>query len=161
MVDIEEQEGVVFRTCVFSLDGKRETKYLNVIFPASFYTLLPPTPPMHLTSRTFIVMPTSTNRCRSRFTPAKNNVAPDELQAHTGMFASKTNDGYYQLGLETAELIRHAARGDDETDSSHLPEKKIVEEEKEKDEEKEKADKDVKQQDVETVSHEENSEELR
>ncbi|EEB86760.1 hypothetical protein MPER_16165, partial [Moniliophthora perniciosa FA553] len=31
-----------------------------------------------------------------------------EVQAHTGMFAANTNDGYYNLGLETARLIRDA-----------------------------------------------------
>ena len=40
--------------------------------------------------------------------PAKNTVAPDELQAHTGMFSGKSNDGYYQLGLETVKLVREA-----------------------------------------------------
>lgn len=37
-----------------------------------------------------------------------NGLAPDELQAHTGMFAAKTNDGYYGLGLETSKIIREA-----------------------------------------------------
>jgi hypothetical protein len=41
-------------------------------------------------------------------------LALDELQAHTGMFSGKTNDGYYELGLETARIIRESvmlARG--------------------------------------------------
>ncbi|KAJ7507990.1 hypothetical protein B0H11DRAFT_1705817, partial [Mycena galericulata] len=31
-----------------------------------------------------------------------------ELEAHTGMFSGKTNDGYYDLGLQTAQFIREA-----------------------------------------------------
>lgn len=30
----------------------------------------------------------------------------DEIQAHTGIFDGKTNDGYYELGLITSQLIR-------------------------------------------------------
>lgn len=66
-------------------------------------------------SRTFIVIPKRTSRHFSRFLPAKNSVAPDELQAHTGMFGAKTNDGYYELGLATSKIIRESlglARGD-------------------------------------------------
>jgi hypothetical protein len=40
--------------------------------------------------------------------PVKNSLALDELQAHTGMFGPKTNDGYYELGLETAKIIRES-----------------------------------------------------
>jgi hypothetical protein len=39
---------------------------------------------------------------------ARNGLAPDELEAHTGMFSGKTNDGYYDLGLQTAKFIREA-----------------------------------------------------
>ena len=37
---------------------------------------------------------------------APNTVAGDEIEAHTGMFDGKTNDGYYELGLISAQLIR-------------------------------------------------------
>lgn len=65
---------------------------------------MPPLSP----SRTFIVLPKRNSRHFSRFLPAKNGVAPDELQAHTGMFGAKTNDGYYELGLETSKIIRES-----------------------------------------------------
>ncbi|TFK43728.1 hypothetical protein BDQ12DRAFT_675456 [Crucibulum laeve] len=87
LIDIEEQEGVIFRT---------------------FYTVLPPAPPTFLTSRTFIVLPKRNSRNFTHFIPASNGLAPDELQAHTGMFGGRTNDGYYELGLSTAKLIREA-----------------------------------------------------
>jgi len=87
LIEVEEQIGVIFRT---------------------FYTLLPPEPPVHQSSRTFIVLPRTSSVFATRFLPARNSIAPDELQAHTGMFGGKTNDGYYDLGLETAKLIRHA-----------------------------------------------------
>lgn len=44
----------------------------------------------------------------SRFLTAPNGIAADEIQAHTGMFEAKTNDGYYQLGLEVSRVIREA-----------------------------------------------------
>ena len=47
----------------------------------------------------------------------QNTLAADEIQAHTGMFDSKTNDGYYELGLISAQLIRDvmlASRSGDE-----------------------------------------------
>lgn len=40
--------------------------------------------------------------------PSKNAIAPDEIEGHTGMFDAKTNDGYYQLGLAAANIIRDA-----------------------------------------------------
>jgi len=39
---------------------------------------------------------------------ARNGLAADEVEAHTGMFSGKTNDGYYDLGLQTAQVIREA-----------------------------------------------------
>lgn len=44
----------------------------------------------------------------AHFVPAPNARASDEIEAHTGMFAGKTNDGYYALGLATAGLVREA-----------------------------------------------------
>ncbi|KAK0498596.1 hypothetical protein EDD18DRAFT_1104114 [Armillaria luteobubalina] len=87
LVDIEEQEGVVFRV---------------------FYTYLPPVALVHPNARTFIVLPKKNAHSAGNFLPANNGVAPDELQAHTGMFGAKTNDGYYELGLQTAKIIREA-----------------------------------------------------
>lgn len=73
-----------------------------------FYAILPPSPPIFLNSRTFVVLPKVTFRSFSHFLPAKNSTAPDELQAHTGMFSAQTNDGYYELGLSTAKIIQDA-----------------------------------------------------
>ena len=66
--------------------------------------------------RTFIILPkrklsfTAPNQgdVADYFLTAPNGLANDEIQAHTGMFEAKTNDGYYQLGLETARVIREA-----------------------------------------------------
>lgn len=80
--------------------------YLHRYF--RFYTYLPPAPPVHQSSRTFIVLPQKNLRAYPRFLPARNTIAPDELQAHTGMFAGKTNDGYYDLGLATSRIIRES-----------------------------------------------------
>ena len=73
-----------------------------------FYNFLPPSPPVYPTPRTFIILPPKSSKSISHFTPASNNIAPDELQAHTGIFSAKTNDGYYTLGLETSKIIREA-----------------------------------------------------
>lgn len=73
----------------------------------SFYTFIPATPPFQ-ESRTFIVLPKRTSRQFPYFLQARNTVAPDELQAHTGIFGGKTNDGYYELGLATAKIIRES-----------------------------------------------------
>jgi len=85
LVDVQ-REGVVFRT---------------------FYAFIPANPPFS-EYRTFIVLPRRTSREYPYFIAARNNIAPDELQAHTGIFSGKTNDGYYDLGLTTAKIIRGA-----------------------------------------------------
>ncbi|KAJ7180281.1 hypothetical protein C8R43DRAFT_1084241 [Mycena crocata] len=87
LVNAEAEEGVVFR---------------------NFYTYLPPTPLLHDSARTFIVLPKKKAKAESYFVLARNGVATDEVEAHTGMFAGKTNDGFYDLGLQTAQLIRDA-----------------------------------------------------
>jgi len=87
LIDIEREHGVVFRT---------------------LYSILPPSPPEFLTSRTFVVLPKYGSRATSHFLPASNSIASDEIQGHVGMFAGNTNDGYYQLGLDSAGMIRDA-----------------------------------------------------
>ncbi|KAH6915132.1 hypothetical protein BKA70DRAFT_1368913 [Coprinopsis sp. MPI-PUGE-AT-0042] len=87
LMDIDEQEGVVFR---------------------NFYTYLPPSIPRYLTSRTFCVLPAFGSRSASRFIAANNSIAPDEIQAHTGMFNPANNDGYYGLGLMTSQAIHES-----------------------------------------------------
>lgn len=87
LVDIEEKHGVTFR---------------------NFYTQIPPSPPSFLESRTFSVLPKYGTRGVDHFVPARNTLAEDEIHAHTGMFAPSTNDGYYDLGLSAAKVIREA-----------------------------------------------------
>ncbi|KAK2466069.1 hypothetical protein APHAL10511_001711 [Amanita phalloides] len=74
----------------------------------TFYVHLPPAPPQHTSSRTFIVLPKLYAPAALHFLPAKNGLASDEIQAHVGMFAAATNDGYYELGLAAAKIIREA-----------------------------------------------------
>ncbi|KAJ7682618.1 hypothetical protein DFH06DRAFT_1161664 [Mycena polygramma] len=85
LVNAEEKEGVVFR---------------------NFYTYLPSTPLLLSSARTFINLPKKKSPAEPCFVLARNGLASDELEAHTGMFSGKTNDGYYDLGLKTAEIIR-------------------------------------------------------
>ncbi|KAJ7765059.1 hypothetical protein DFH07DRAFT_737928 [Mycena maculata] len=87
LVNAEAQEGVIFR---------------------NFYTFLPPTPLLHDSARTFVVLPKKNAPAEPYFILARNGLAPNEVDAHTGMFAGKTNDGFYDLGLLTAQLIREA-----------------------------------------------------
>ena len=86
--------------------------------------MLPPSYPAHPYPRTFVTLPPKESPSFSSFLPARNGLAPDELQAHTGMFSARTNDGYYELGLETSKAIREAvniSRGlvqDEETEAA-------------------------------------------
>jgi hypothetical protein len=93
--------------------------------------MLPANPPSFMDHRTFIILPkrkfsfTVPNKgdVADHFLTAPNGLASDEIQAHTGMFEAKTNDGYYQLGLETSRVIREAvmlARGVVETESEKV-----------------------------------------
>jgi hypothetical protein len=76
-------------------------------FLSSFYCYLPKTTE-YKQPRTFIILPLSNAPAASYFVAAHNSKAPDEIQAHVGMFDAKTNDGYYELGLKTAQLIRES-----------------------------------------------------
>ncbi|THH05087.1 hypothetical protein EW145_g5051 [Phellinidium pouzarii] len=82
-------------------------KTLGVTF-RDFYTLLPAKPPDYSNPRTFIVLPPKNSPLNSYFLFVQNNLAEDEVQAHTGMFEPGTNDGYYGLGLEVAKIVREA-----------------------------------------------------
>jgi len=87
--------------------------HLGVVF-RTFYTLMPPPPPSFSSPRSFAILPPRTSPIAAHFLPARNTQAADEIQAHTNMFNPSANDGYYQLGLETAKIIREAvmsARG--------------------------------------------------
>ncbi|KAJ3970886.1 hypothetical protein EV361DRAFT_913841 [Lentinula raphanica] len=87
LIEIEKKEGVIFR---------------------NLYTLLPAIPLVHNLDRTFMILPKTDKRAMEHFLPAVNNIATDELQAHTGMFAAHSNDGYYKLGLDAAGFVREA-----------------------------------------------------
>ncbi|KAI9069227.1 hypothetical protein FKP32DRAFT_1617478 [Trametes sanguinea] len=89
LLEIESRMGVLFHT---------------------FYTYLPPSPPAYQTPRTFAVIPRQDTPLGSHFVANRNTLASDEIQAHTGMFDSKSNDGYYELGLSTAQLVRVAVQ---------------------------------------------------
>ncbi|KAG5341942.1 hypothetical protein C0989_006785 [Termitomyces sp. Mn162] len=81
-------------------------KQAGVTFNA-FYTMIPATPPFSA-ARTFTLLPKRASPQYAYFLPAKNTKALDEVQAHIGMFNAKTNDGYYELGLATAKVIRES-----------------------------------------------------
>ncbi|KAG6821566.1 hypothetical protein H0H93_000075 [Arthromyces matolae] len=72
-----------------------------------FYCLIPATPPFSA-SRTFILLPKRASPQYAYFSAANNSKALDEVQAHTGMFNVKGNDGYYELGLSTAKIVRES-----------------------------------------------------
>ncbi|KAI6163078.1 hypothetical protein EDD17DRAFT_1776250 [Pisolithus thermaeus] len=74
-----------------------------------FYVLLPPSPPSFPSPRTFVVLPPRSSPAFPNYIISRNSVASDEVEAHMGMFEPTQNDGYYELGLETARIIREAA----------------------------------------------------
>lgn len=69
-----------------------------------FYTYLPKKSGQSR-PRTFIVLPPRQSPAASRFIAASNSLASDEIGAHMGMFSAKTNDGYYELGRRSVQLI--------------------------------------------------------
>lgn len=73
-----------------------------------FYTLIPPSPPANLSPRTFCLLPEPSSDAFQRFVTAPNTLAENEVRAHVTMFEPTKNDGYYQLGLEAATVIRQA-----------------------------------------------------
>jgi len=73
-----------------------------------FYTLIPPSPPTNLSPRTFCILPDPSSDAFQRFVQAPNTLAENEVRAHVTMFEPTKNDGYYQLGLEAAAVIRQA-----------------------------------------------------
>ena len=73
-----------------------------------FYTLLPPTPPVYPLPRTFCVLPETSSSAFQHFVPAPTTFAEDEVHAHISMFDPEKNDGYYQLGLDAAAMIRRS-----------------------------------------------------
>ncbi|GJJ07064.1 hypothetical protein Clacol_001263 [Clathrus columnatus] len=78
---------------------------VGVLFK-TFYTYIPGKPPANPIPRTFVILPPTDSPYRSYFAPAHNTIALDEISAHTSMFQAGSNDGYYELGLLTAQAIR-------------------------------------------------------
>jgi len=76
--------------------------------PYSFYTYLPGKPPLNPNPRSFIILPQPNTQYAPYFVQAHNSLALDEVAAHTGMFQGTSNDGYYDLGLQTAQAVREA-----------------------------------------------------
>lgn len=74
-----------------------------------FYVLLPPSAPAFPTPRTFVVLPSRSSPVFTNYIVARNCLTSDEVKAHMGMFDPTQNDGYYELGLETAKIIRDTA----------------------------------------------------
>jgi hypothetical protein len=74
----------------------------------SLYALLPPAPPEHRSSRTFILLPWSDAPAAPHFVPVENRLATNEMWAHMGMFAATTNDGYDELEVDVAKIIEEA-----------------------------------------------------
>ncbi|WRT66132.1 uncharacterized protein IL334_003085 [Kwoniella shivajii] len=71
----------------------------------NYYSHLPPCPPTQLVSRTFAILPPMNHPLYKYFDTASNSLAKDEVSAHMGMFNPKTNDGFYDLGLEVVKVI--------------------------------------------------------
>lgn len=55
-----------------------------------------------------MVLPSRSSPAFAHYVPSPNCVVKDEVQAHMGMFKAGNNDGYYRLGLATAQVIRDA-----------------------------------------------------
>ncbi|RPD67340.1 hypothetical protein L226DRAFT_477730 [Lentinus tigrinus ALCF2SS1-7] len=97
-----------------------ESRY-GVLFQ-TFFSCIPASPPDFPRSRTFAVLPHPNTPLGWHYAPNHNSLAADEIQAHTGMFDGKRNDGYYDLGLSSAKLIREAVlRHRTEQAGSHQP----------------------------------------
>lgn len=86
-----------------------------------FYTVIPPTPPAYPQQRRFCTLPESSSSAFQHFVPAPNTLAEDEVRAHVSMFDPGKNDGYYQLGLEAAALIRQIVQ-----DEGAVPQSTVV-----------------------------------
>jgi hypothetical protein len=71
----------------------------------SLFTYLPPKTRAHPTARTFCILPGDAKDA-ARWVRAPNTLAANEIDAHMGMFEGRTNDGYYQLGLDTVAVVR-------------------------------------------------------
>jgi len=97
-----------------------------------FYTYIPGKPPVNPNPRTFIILPQIKSQYEKYFIPAHNRLAVDEVSAHTTMFQGTSNDGYYELGLQTAQAIRDAvmlARGERPTEVPEEAKDNLKEEE--------------------------------
>ncbi|TFL00526.1 hypothetical protein BDV98DRAFT_549784 [Pterulicium gracile] len=90
------------------LDKLIDAHVKHGVFFQVVYTSIPPTAPSFQPTRTFVVLPPKASAARKYFQPASNGLALEEIEAHTGMFSATTNDGFYEIGLDTAGYIREA-----------------------------------------------------
>ena len=105
LVTTSEELDVVFRTYVHCF---WQFLLLLILLFCRFYTYLPGKPPTHPNPRTFIILPQPNTQYAPYFVQAHNSLGMDEVAAHTGMFQATSNDGYYDLGLQTAKAVREA-----------------------------------------------------
>ncbi|KAH7097445.1 hypothetical protein BKA62DRAFT_774251 [Auriculariales sp. MPI-PUGE-AT-0066] len=77
----------------------------------NFYTVLDSTTGLSGT-RTFCVLPRRGTPGAAAFVASHNKLAQDEVNAHISMFNPKMNDGYYDLGLQTARIIHDVMLSD-------------------------------------------------
>jgi hypothetical protein len=65
-------------------------------------------PPKYLLDRSFCVLPVASHPLYSDWIPSISSFAADEVDAHIGMFNAKTNEGFYELGLNVAKVTMEA-----------------------------------------------------
>jgi hypothetical protein len=73
-----------------------------------FYTLISPSSPANPSAQTICLLLEPSLDAFQRFVPAPNTLAENEVRAHVTMFEPTKNDGYYQLALEAAAVVRQA-----------------------------------------------------
>lgn len=109
-----ESRNIVFRKWVVCLKILQKLPWSTCVFSCprakpqpfnSYYTYLPPDPPNYLVARTFTVLPPLSHPLFKRWIPATSTLAKDEVGAHMYMFNPKTNDGFYDLGLNVVNVI--------------------------------------------------------
>lgn len=58
-----------------------------------------------MSSRTFTILPPKSDPLLTRWIPAPNTIATDEIAAHIGMFNPRDSDGFYDLGLAVVRML--------------------------------------------------------
>ncbi|KAN0109331.1 hypothetical protein V8E52_009375 [Russula decolorans] len=77
--------------------------------PFDFASRAPaPSSPANPSAQTICLLLEPSLDAFQRFVPAPNTLAENEVRAHVTMFEPTKNDGYYQLALEAAAVVRQA-----------------------------------------------------